>query len=1418
MGHETDPDHPISVSLQTAAGSVNVAVVVKAEQQSKAAAAIDLPEMKASGEHVSKPQEGPSKQLPPAVSDLQKPLPSDIKPKKAPYKWNVSNPLSYIFFMNVDGLVLRGYQDGVEQTDLLHMDMHKISNLLPSFNAAWEQQQQRGTPSVFFSTLKGKEWMLFYSGVLQFLAGAAGFVGPLLLNYTIRGRACQEYYDDPDNEKYFECDPPANTALYEAAGGLLAGSAVYVLCTAHAQFTLSKMGLAVRCTLMAAVYRKCLKLDNAAVQNQSIGKIVTIMSNDCQVVERFIEAIHSLWVLPIIIVFCLYLLYTLLEWSAFVGLGSIILLVPPIAKLGYANVTLRKALVDFTDKRINLMVDAISGIRILKFYAWEDSFLQNINAIRSKEVGVLTSIAWCQAGFGMVLFGLPILIAVSAIGSYALAGNAMDAATAFTALALFNQLRFPLAMFPVLLTSYIQFSVAMKRIADFLLCGEIPQADLNAAKDLTSGTIKIKDGQFSWDGEDPPKEEEGSTPEEKKAAEEKRANWTRKVHLADVNLEIPPGSMTMIVGSVGSGKSSLAAALIQNISKVSGEVEVKGSIAYVAQGAWILNETVQNNIVFGKPFNRERYNRVLEVSQLKPDLKILPNGDQTEIGERGVTLSGGQKQRVSIARAVYADADIYIMDDPLSAVDSHVSSALFEKVLQGELRSKTRILVTNALQFLGNADQVVVMDQGRICEKGTYTDLMTSGLDFAKLISAHSALEDELEEKGTEPGSPTKVAGDKAGRKSEDGKRKSEDGRRRSEDGKRKSEDGAKAADGKEEKSGSNNLTGEEDRQEGSVGGEVWIGYAKAAGGAPVMAMLAFLYSSDQGTRAFMDNWLAWWSDDYFDKDYVFYLGLWAIFGLVNCIAVFSRSLMFCLSFKNAAARLHQNMLNNVMRLPMHFFDTTPSGRIINRFSKDTEVMDTIMSSLMIQFVGCMFTIGTTLIVICIAAYWFVPFLFPVFGLYIVIQRLYIPTSRDLQRIESVTRSPIYATFSETLQGLVTIRAYEMSAYFNKLTDDLIELNAAAVVTQKLGQMWLNLRLETIGMSVVTGAAVLCIYMDTEPGLLGLALTYALEITKYLKHGTDMASQVESKLNAVERQLEYTDLPQEAAAESSPEVMKQLAAADWPSKGAIDVQNVIVRYRPGLPTVLNNLTFSIAAKEKVGIVGRTGSGKSSLFLALFRLMEIESGTVMIDGMDLKNLGLNQVRRAMSMIPQDPFMFVGDVRTNIDPASKLADGENDPRLWAALEKVGLKPVIENLEGKLDFQVVENGSNFSAGQRQLFCMVRALLQSSKILLLDEATASVDLETDEFIQTMVRDQFKECTVLTIAHRLNTIMDSDRAMVLSDGKVVEYDTPLSLLEKDEKGEKSFFADLVNQVSAFWVLAKYHHFDLFQKQFNSKK
>jgi len=419
-----------------------------------------------------------------------------------------------------------------------------------------------------------------------------------------------------------------------------------------------------------------------------------------------------------------------------------------------------------------------------------------------------------------------------------------------------------------------------------------------------------------------------------------------------------------------------------------------------------------------------------------------------------------------------------------------------------------------------------------------------------------------------------------------------------------------------------------------------------------------------------------------------------------------------------------------------------------------------------------------------VATHWFAIAIAPIVVVYAMIQRYYIPTSRELQRLESVTRSPIYAHFSETLNGIVTVRAFRLGGHFTRTSDGMMEVNAAAYLTQKLAQMWLNMRLEFIGMTIIGFTAFLCIEGNTPPTLAALALVYSLEVTRYLKHGTDQASQAEAKMNAVERLIEYTEEPTEAAAVTSKEVAKTLPA-QWPTAGALQVHGLCIRYRPELPLVLDHVSFDVAASAKVGIVGRTGSGKSSLLLALYRLMEAEAGCVRIDGVDVRTLGLTQVRQSMAMIPQDPFMFAGTVRMNIDPFSQYSD----QALWDALESVGLKDTVAADEGKLEMKIVENGNNFSLGQRQLFCMARAILQNARMLMMDEATASVDMETDEFLQQMVKTQFKECTVLTIAHRLNTIMESDDVLVLAAGKVAEYDHPSLLLEAG-----GTFADLVGQ------------------------
>jgi ATP-binding cassette subfamily C (CFTR/MRP) protein 1 len=470
---------------------------------------------------------------------------------------------------------------------------------------------------------------------------------------------------------------------------------------------------------------------------------------------------------------------------------------------------------------------------------------------------------------------------------------------------------------------------------------------------------------------------------------------------------------------------------------------------------------------------------------------------------------------------------------------------------------------------------------------------------------------------------------------------------------------------------------------------------------------------------------------------------------------------------------MHENLLSRVMKMPMSFFDTTPSGRIINRFSRDTETIDIVLPGIVVQFLGCISNNNTTLIIVCVATKWFTVALPPILILYLSIQRFYIPACRELQRIESITRSPIYSGLGEAVSGVETIRAYRVGGHFTMMANRLMEKNADAYVTQRLVALWLAIRLRLIGSVIVSCATFLVIQGNVSAGLAGLTLVYALDVTKYMEHGTNMASELETKMNAVERIVEYLDKPLESSHDTDASVALGIPV-DWPKKGKLEVDNLSMRYRPGLPLVLKNLTFTVNSGEKVGICGRTGSGKSSMFVALFRIVEPATGTVRLDGIDIRTLGLRDLRSKMAMIPQDPFMFAGSIRSNLDPF----DEHQDDAVWEVLEKVGLRPMVDKSAKRLDMEVIDNGANFSLGQRQLLCMGRALLRQSRVLMMDEATASVDMDSDALIQKTVREAFSDCTTLTIAHRLNTIMDSDKVAFLDRGELVEYGEPDELLK----------------------------------------
>ncbi|GFH22354.1 ABC transporter, multidrug resistance associated protein, partial [Haematococcus lacustris] len=716
-----------------------------------------------------------------------------------------------------------------------------------------------------------------------------------------------------------------------------------------------------------------------------------------------------------------------------------------------------------------------------------------------------------------------------------------------------------------------------------------------------------------------------------------------------------------------------------------------------------------------------------------------------------------------IARAVYSDADVYLLDDPLSAVDSHVGRALFEQCIRGPLKDKTVILVTNALHHLPAADNILWLEGGELKAQGTYTELVAKGLDIEELAHMNDSDQEEEEAKGEAAGDEA-VSGPPSGK---GGERVSlsKPNARRSVDKRASLDKKGVAGKGKvtltrQETSANRNLTGVEEREAGNLSLDVVTRYFDGGGGWLYVALIVMMFAAEQGARVYTDRWVGVWFSDSYNRSTAFYLGIYFALGVLYGALTFARSLRFLYCCVNAAVSLHNQLLTHILRLPKTFFDTNPAGRILNRFSRDTDIMDNTLSVDLIQFAGCIATLTSSLIVIAIATKWFAIALVPLAIIYLLLQRLYIPSARELQRIESVSRSPIYNRFAEAMLGVATIRAYRKGEHFTAMSDQLMHANANAFMTQKLAATWLALRLDVMGLVILTGCGALVIQGSVSPSIAGLALVYALELTRFLKQATTMGSKTETDFNSVERIVQYLAPEPEPAPDSPPDVMAKLGEA-WPSAGAITVKELTMRYRPEMPLVLRGVSFQVAAGQKVGLVGRTGSGKSSMLLALFRMVEKEAGSIIIDGVDVSSLGVRHLRSKMSIIPQDPFMFSGSVRVNLDPFELHTDAQ----LWEVVNAVGLTAAITELEDKLGAKVVDNGANFSLGQRQLFCMARAMLRNSKILMLDEATASVDLDTDNMIQTAV-------------------------LVMDSGRVVEDAHPADLLDN----EKGIFTGMVNQ------------------------
>uniref|UniRef100_A0A668AKG9 Multidrug resistance-associated protein 1 n=1 Tax=Myripristis murdjan TaxID=586833 RepID=A0A668AKG9_9TELE len=1094
-------------------------------------------------------------------------------------------------------------------------------------------------------------------------------------------------------------------------------------------------GMRLRTAVIGAVYRKALVISSAARRTSTVGEIVNLMSVDAQRFMDLITYLNMIWSAPLQVVLALYFLWQNLGPSVLAGVAVMILMVPVNAVIAMKTKTYQVAQMKSKDNRIKLMNEVLNGIKVLKLYAWELAFKDKVSAIRESELRVLKKTAYLGAVSTFTWVCAPFLVALSTFAVYVLIdeNNVLDAQKAFVSLALFNILRFPLNMLPMVISSIVQASVSMKRLRVFLSHEELQEDSVE--RKAVSGCESLCLLCFS--------------------------------SLVLLNVCIPEGSLVAVVGHVGSGKSSLLSALLGEMEKLEGTVAVKGSVAYVPQQAWIQNATLKDNIVFGQERKESWYLRVVEACALLPDLEVLPAGDSTEIGEKGVNLSGGQKQRVSLARAVYCNCAVYLLDDPLSAVDAHVGKHIFDKVIgpQGLLKDRTRVLVTHGLSYLPQADLILVMVDGKITEMGSYLELMAREGAFAEFLRTY-ATADQADNNTSKTNTHTRCplvnivlfcsflsfqlflyiffldSVDLYVCK-------------------------LMVTSSQSHPSTFSSLLHQ-------VKLSVFWEYMKAIGLLLSFISLLFFFTHHLASL-FSNYWLSLWTDDPVingtQPNRQMRLGVYGALGLSQGIAVLCYSLSVSIGGILASRYLHQTMLYDVLRSPMSFFERTPSGNLVNRFAKETDTIDSVIPSIIKMFMGSMFNVLGACVIILIATP-LVAIIIPPLGLlYFFVQRFYVSSSRQLKRLESVSRSPVYTHFNETLLGTTVIRAFGEQHRFISESDRRVDHNQKAYYPSIVANRWLAIRLEFVGNCIVTFAALFAVMAreSLSPGIMGLSISYALQLTASLTWLVRMSSDIETNIVAVEKVKEYSDTEKEAEWRHEPSSLPP----GWPTGGDIEIRGLGLRYRADQDLAIRNITVSIQAGEKVGIVGRTGAGKSSLTLGLFRIIEAAEGQIFIDGVDIAKLGLHELRSRITIIPQDPVVFSGSLRMNLDPFDSYSDEE----VWRALELAHLKSFVSGLPDKLNHECCEGGENLSLGQRQLLCLARALLRKTKILVLDEATAAVDLETDNLIQSTIRTQFEDCTVLTIAHRLNTIMDYTRVLVLDKGEVAEFDSPSALI-----------------------------------------
>ncbi|KAG0492112.1 hypothetical protein HPP92_005510 [Vanilla planifolia] len=1232
--------------------------------------------------------------------------------------------LSRMSFWWLNSLMKKGYEKPLDDKDMPHMgEMDRAESQYFMFLEQLSRQSQNSdatSPSFFWAIVSCHKNEILVSGFFALLKVLTLSAGPMLLNAFIKvsvGMGTFKYEG------------------YVLALGMFLVKFLESLSQRQWHFCTRTLGLHVRSLLSAAVYQKQLRLSSSAKLIHSSGEIMNYITVDAYRIGEFPVWFHQTWTTCLQLCIALVILYHAVGLATISSMVVIVITVlcnAPVAKLQHKFQT---GLMEAQDERLKAMSEALVNMKVLKLYAWEGHFKKVIEGLREEECKWLSAFQMQRAYNSFLFWSSPVVVSAATFLTCYLMEIPLYPSNVFTFVATLRLVQDPVRSIPDVIGAFIQAKVAFSRIVKFLDSEELQNGNVRKRQSNVENLIVIKSASFSWEGN------------------------PSKLTLRNINLELKAGEKVAICGEVGSGKSTLLAAILGEIPNMEGMIEVYGKIAYVSQNAWIQTGTVQENILFGSAMNRQRYQEVLERCSLVKDLEVLPFGDLTVIGERGVNLSGGQKQRVQLARALYQDAEIYLLDDPFSAVDAHTATSLFNDYVTGALSSKTVLLVTHQVDFLPAFDSILLMSEGEILRAAPYHELMLSSKEFQDLVNAHKDM--------AEVETLEKVVSHKIGTSA------------------RQINDTSLNHQQKSLLSlGEDQLIKKEEKGTGDSCLKPYLQYLNQNKGFLYTSLAALSHIIFISGQISQNSWMA----ANVQNPQVSTLRLITVYLVIGCstaIFLLSRSVYVVVLGLQSSKSLFAQLLNSLFRAPMSFFDSTPLGRILSRVSSDLSIVDLDVPFSLIFSISATLNAYSNLGILAVVT-WQVLFVsIPMVYLTIRLQAYYLASAKELMRINGTTKSLVANHLAESVSGAVTIRAFQEEDRFFAKNLELIDRNASPFFHNFAASEWLIQRLETMGAVVLSTSALVMALLPPgtfTSGIVGMALSYGFSLNMSLVFSIQNQSTLANYIISVERLNQYMHMPSEA-----PEIVGgNRPPPNWPILGKVELRDLKIRYRADAPLVLQGISCTFEGGHKIGIVGRTGSGKTTLIGALFRLVEPSGGKIIIDGLNIATIGLHDLRSRFGIIPQDPTLFHGSVRYNLDPLGQYSD----IKIWEVLEKCQLREVVQEKEQGLDSLVVEDGSNWSMGQRQLFCLGRALLRRSRILVLDEATASIDNATDAILQKTIRTEFADCTVITVAHRIPTVMDCTKVVGISDGKLVEYDSPMKLM----KTEGSLFRELVKE------------------------